>query len=150
MDAHEGLRRGHWIGFIASSDHLATSCSYACVWSEKRDRESIFRAMQMRRTYGATDRIRLAVTAGDTFMGGRIRAAAMPEVQVEATGTDKISVVEFVLDGEVALTSEFDTVEVSTAFDAGPLETGLHYIYVHLVQADDNQAWSSPVFVEIE
>ena len=59
--AAEALARGHHVGFIAASDHLSTDASFSCVWAEKSTRESIFRAMQARRTYAATSKIILKV-----------------------------------------------------------------------------------------
>ena len=70
---HRGLAKGYHLGFIASSDHMSTSASYACVWADEASRESIFRALRQRRTYGATTNIRLAVHAGDHWMGQRDR-----------------------------------------------------------------------------
>jgi len=44
-DAQAGLKGGHHFGIIASSDHLSTGASFACVWSDKPTREGIFRSM---------------------------------------------------------------------------------------------------------
>jgi len=36
---------------------------------------------------------------------------------------------------------------ISTIYCPGKYFTGKHYLYIHLVQADGNQAWSSPIWV---
>lgn len=147
QDAHEGFARGHRMGFIASSDHMSTGASFACVWAEERSRESVFRAMQNRRTYAATAKIRLAVTAGDHWMGEAFEAETMPSIKVDAVGTATIETVRFVVDGEVVrtLTPGKPNVSLEERFDL----SGEHYVYVHLVQRDGYEAWSSPIWVNV-
>ncbi len=146
-DVHQGLALGYRLGFIASSDHMSTSASYACVWAEQASRESIFRALQARRTYAATDRIRLLVTAGEHWMGEAISADSMPELRLEAHGTAPIETVNLVQDGIVieSLTPSERVIELRRQ----PRVTGPHYFYFHLVQEDGNEAWSSPIWVDV-
>ena len=147
-DVHQGLARGYHFGFIASSDHMSTSASYACVWAEEATRESIFRAMQARRTYGATDKIWLKVTAGNHWMGEVVAAAKMPKLVLEAEGTATINKVYLIVDGKIqeTFTPGLEKVELSHQLDL----TGQHYVYFHLVQEDGNEAWSSPIWVTRE
>ena len=115
--AHYALVRGFHMGFIASSDHLATRTSFACVWSPKGGREPIFRAMQARRTYGATSKIRLVFRSGDHWMGERIKKAdTVPEFQFEIDGDGEMDFVEFIRNGEV--------IETLKNEKAGPRMTG--------------------------
>ena len=81
------LDKGYHMGFIASSDHSSTAASYACVWAPESELKSIFRSMQARRTFGATDKIRLIFRSGETWMGERFVAKAIPEFQIEIDGT---------------------------------------------------------------
>jgi len=37
--------------------------------------------------------------------------------------------------------------ELKTEFHAQPRPSGEHYYYVHVVQTDGNQAWSSPIWI---
>lgn len=144
--AHRGLGKGYLLGFIASSDHMSTSASYACVWAEEPSRASIFAAMKARRTFGATDKIELAVRAGDHWMGEAITAAELPPLELSAKGTAPIRSVKLIVDGKVekVFSPKGDEVELRV-----PLELeGPHYIYFHLTQADGNQAWSSPLFYQ--
>ena len=97
----EGLLRGHKFGIIASSDHLSTDASFACVWSEKTDREGVFRAMQSRRTYGATAKIMLKVFCGEHWMGESFSTNAMPPIRIEARGTAPIEHCDILVDGDV-------------------------------------------------
>jgi hypothetical protein len=146
-DVHRALAKGYHLGFIASSDHMATSSSYACVWAEEPTRESIFRAMQARRTFGATANIRLTLIAGDRWMGERVKAAELKPLVFEATGTAPIRSVQMVVDGKVRET--FSPMETHVRITRTLEEpAGAHYVYFHLEQADGNEAWSSPIWIE--
>ena len=141
-DAHAGLDGGHRFGFIASSDHLSTSASYACVWTPGRDTRSLFRSLQARRTYGATDRIRLAVHAAGHWMGEAFTADVMPPLEIHAVGTAPIRRLDFVVDGKIVetLSPNQAKLDLSHRLDL----SGSHYLYVQLTQSDGNRAWSSP------
>lgn len=146
-DVHRGLDQGYHLGFIASSDHMSTSGSYACVWVEEPSREAIFRALQARRTYGATDKIRLTFRAGKHWMGEAFSAAEVPPLELNVAGTAPIESVTLVVDGKAFKTvhPHEQKVELRDRLDL----TGRHYIYYHLVQSDGNEAWSSPVWITV-
>lgn len=148
-DAHNGLGREYLLGFIASSDHLATQHGYACVWAPWASRESIFRSMQARRTYGATAPIRLKVLAGEHWMGERFAARAFPKLDIEAAGTAAIERIELVVDGEVRQTVSGSEAELRLSLEVPPLADGFHYAYVRLTQSDGHRAWSSPIWVDV-
>lgn len=149
-EAHAGLGRGYHMGFIASSDHMATRTSFACVWSPRGGEEPIFRSLQARRTYGATAKIRLVFRSETRWMGEVIEAMAMPVFQFEVDGTAPIARLDIYRDGEVAKTIE--NVAGGARLEGefrGPGEFGnSQYFYVHVVQEDGEQAWSSPIWVE--
>ncbi len=148
-DAHDALGRGYHLGFIASSDHLSTSASYACVWAPEGTREAIFRAMQARRTFGATSPIRMVFKTGNHWMGERITATKVPTFQVSIQGTGYIELLQVFHNG-----NELQTLKTSgakdweTEFTPKVTLTGQDYFYLYLRQKDGNQAWSSPIWVE--
>jgi hypothetical protein len=148
-DANEALARNHKVGFIASSDHISTSASYACVWAAEATRESIFRAMQARRTFGATSKILLKVTAGDHWMGESFRTKTALPIQVEVTGTAPISRVEMFVNGELKDSLTGTSRDVKWAYQPEAGLNGKHYFYVRVEQSDGNRAWSSPLWMEI-
>lgn len=149
--AHQGLAKGHRMGFICSSDHCSTATSYACVWTPEPSRESIFRSMQARRTYGATAKIRLVFRSGDHWMGEQFSAVSPPRFQIEIDGTAALQTVQVVQDGkpvERLPVPEGDK-SLRTTYSARPGLSGSHYVYIHLKQVDGNQAWSSPIWFDI-
>ena len=143
---HRGLAKGYHLGFIASSDHSSTSASFACVWAEQPTREAIFRALQARRTFAATDKIWLAVQASDHWMGEIIRAKSAPPLSLRARGTAPIRTVHLVVDGKLQQTWSPNRLAVELV--AEPDLHGKHFVYFHLVQSDGNQAWSSPIWLD--
>lgn len=145
-DIHRGLAKGYHLGFIASSDHQSTSASYAGVWAESRNRESIFRALQSRRTFGSTSKMKLAVTAGEHWMGERIVAEEFPTVSLEADAATPIRRVELLIDGRV--TETLSPNKRRFTLRRSLRLAGNHYVYFHLVEANGNEAWSSPIWLE--
>lgn len=147
--AHVGLDKGYHLGFIASSDHVSTSASYACVWAPEADLVSIFRSMQARRTFGATDKVRLVFRSGDAWMGEKFTADAVPTFQIEIDGTAPLKELTVYDNGLPVAQLPLDEGKsaVNTTYRPDKYFTGRHYVYIHLVQADGNQAWSSPIWV---
>lgn len=145
-DAHAAFSKGHIMGFIASSDHLATSAGYAGVWAKDRTRESVFRALQARRTFGATDRISVKAMMGNHWMGEQA-AAAGESLHLEAQGTAAIETVELIVDGHVQQTLPQGKQAVNIEIKLPAFTDGVHYFYTRLRQADGNQAWSSPIWI---
>jgi hypothetical protein len=147
--AHAGLSRGYLLGFICSSDHLSTSASYAGVWAESCTREAIFRSLQARRTFGATTHMRILTRADDHVMGERFEAAEFPEIAIEVSGTSNIDSLQIVVDGQNCKTLRPWQSHVTTTYKPDQLGPGMHYLYVHALQPDGNQAWSSPIWVNV-
>ncbi len=145
---HKGLDKGYRIGFIASSDHLSTSASYACVWAPDGSREGIFRAMQARRTFGATTHIRLLFKAGEHWMGEVIESETVPAFTLRVAGTAPLELIEVLHNGKVVQTLDTKgSKQFSTEFMPDITLRGDDYIYIHLRQKDGNRAWSSPIWI---
>ena len=151
-DAQAGLQGGHEVGFICASDHMSTGASFACVWSDRMDREGIFRSMQARRTFGATAKIVLAMICGDHWMGEKFSTKEMPPIKVEITLTAPVELIELInAKGEEAshLSGDGGLAKRAYVFVMNP-PPGLHIYYVRVKQRDGNMAWSSPIWVTVE
>ena len=150
-DAHRGLAKGYHLGFIASSDHQSTSASYACVWTPEAGEEAIFRSLQARRTFGATAKIRLIFRSGNRWMGERFESEGVPTFQLEIDGTAPIKSIRMIQDGRPVATLPVEREARNARAEWRPDRDldGRHYFYVHLIQRDGNQAWSSPIWVQI-
>ena len=148
QDVHDGLAHGYHLGFIASSDHMSTSASYAGVWAEAADRETVFRALQARRTFAATAKIEVKVLADEEFWMGEIVPVGAEPVQLSLTahGAGSIRTVHLIVDGNIEKTYTPGSRSVSLAESIDP--AGRKYAYFHLIQGDGNEAWSSPIWFQ--
>lgn len=148
-EALVGLAKGYLLGLIASSDHLSTNASFAAVWSPDRDRESIFRSMQARRTYAATARICVDVRADGHWMGESFDAAAAPAISIHVIGTDTIDRAEVYHDGEVEQSLPCGGRELTTEYHPRGDLKGVQFYWLRIHQTDGNQAWSSPIWMRL-
>ena len=140
------MEKGYKIGFIASSDHRSTHISYAAVYAEEPTREGIFRAMQQRHAYAATDNIVVDVRVGDAIMGDSITTSTTPEVRVQVRGTGPIHNIQIIKNNQYVYTARPGVREVSFTFRDTDAEPGESYYYVRVQQEDGQMAWASPIW----
>ncbi|MCA9114705.1 MAG: CehA/McbA family metallohydrolase [Planctomycetaceae bacterium] len=143
------LKQGHKLGFIASSDHLSTHQSFACVWAKEKTREALFDAIRKRRTYAATDHILLDFRIGEAVLGEEVdHPADQPVIlSLEAEGTASISEVQIVRSGKVIHTTRPGTRKVILNYtDPAPAD-GESWYYIRLQQDNGDMAWASPIWI---
>ncbi|MFW6600313.1 hypothetical protein ACQBAU_09880 [Propionibacteriaceae bacterium Y2011] len=102
-----GLLRGHRFGVIGSTDHHSAhpgsfGHGRAAVWAPDLSRDSLWQAIQQRRTYAVTgDPIILGVEVNGTPMGGETPRAAGYDIAVQVQGEAPIDYVEVLRNGEL-------------------------------------------------
>ncbi|GAF78628.1 unnamed protein product, partial [marine sediment metagenome] len=172
MTANELLRAGAKLGFTGGGDchegHAGFSCEdpvgqgttshtfavrllYRCGMTAAAmrdlDRPSLIHALRQRRTYATTGaRILLDLSAAGLPMGAEGQADEV-ECEVAVHGEDRIALVEIVKDGKVAWSHECNALDVSLTWRDPNRPAREHYYYLHVVQADGQQAWSSPIWI---
>jgi hypothetical protein len=151
---NKALAKGYRLGFQASSDHISTHVSYACILAEEFSRKGLVEAMRKRHTYAATDNIVLDVRMGRLgIMGDEIRTSK-PELDVVALGTGLIDRVEVIRNGAVAYTHHPKEDAAGSRFhwsDPSPRKgKDPSYYYVRVIQKDGQLAWASPIWVHVE
>jgi hypothetical protein len=149
-EAQVPLAKGYHLGLIASSDHLSTSASYACVWSPAVEREPVFRSLQARRTFGATTPMRLILRAGERWMGEIVDVDAPLELTVEVEAGAPLEAVELWVDGTpIERLPHLDGAGelVATAVVQPPDPGSQRYAFVRVLRADGERAWSSPLWL---
>ncbi len=143
------LRKGNRLGFIASSDHMSTHMSYACVWATEKTQEAIFEGLGARRTYAATERIGLDVRIGSALMGEETNLDNdSVTLSIRAEGTAPIQEIQVIRSGQIieTLRPNLRRLELQSV-DLKPL-SGTSYYYIRLVQQDGAIAWGSPIWVK--
>jgi len=142
--------KGLKLGVQASSDHIATHDSYACVLvegPEVKGREALLDAMRRRHTYAATDNIILDVRIGEHLMGDAFSTADQPVLKVMAQATGPISRIEVIKNNTFVYTAQPAGDSARFEFRDDKIQRGESYYYVRLMQRDGQLAWSSPIWV---
>lgn len=119
------------------------------VYAEERTRESVFRALYDRHCYATSgDRIILDVRADGHVMGSEYQSRTPPTIRVHAVGTAPITRVEIKKNSEVVHGVEPGDAGVEFEWqDPGFDATRECYYYVRIVQDNDEEAISSPIWV---
>ena len=148
------LDQGYRLGFIASSDHVSTHKSYACVWSTGSSRKELFEAMRGRRTYAATDRIQLEFRSGKTVMGGVAKLVddagrrVTPAFSLRVLGTGLIETIDLIRNRQTIASTSPKQRDVRWTFRDDKFKGRAAWYYVRVKQTDGNMAWSSPIWFE--
>ena len=161
------LKRGHRVGIMASSDdHYGNpghgylrptgrwdtqeiGMAAVAVYAAERTRESVFGALYNRRTYATSgNRIILGVRADGHPMGSEYRTGSPPAITIEAVGTASITRVEIKKNSLVVSTHEPGDTAVRLQWRDPAFEPDRPcYYYVRIVQANGEEAISSPIWV---
>ncbi|MBW8000908.1 MAG: DUF3604 domain-containing protein [Planctomycetes bacterium] len=138
------------IGVIASPDRGGGD-GKAGVWSEEFTRESIFRAIQKRHTFGTSGaKMALKFWADEAMMGDKVKHP-QKSIRFGVEGLAKSAIKEVVIfrNNKVVFRSEPGKKEFKVTWtdESPPNERLWYYARIH---AEDNElAWSSPIwFVE--
>ena len=161
------LEKGYRLGVMASTDGHFGNPGYGylkpsgqwdkqeigmaalAVYAPERTRKSIFRALYDRRVYATSgDRIILDFRADGKPMGSEIRTAWPPVLTIEAEGTAAIQRVEIKKNSKTVHVHEPEGTKVSVEWRDPDFRTDeACYYYVRVLQADNEEAISSPIWV---
>src|SRR5262249_37873664 len=143
------LAKGYRLGFQASSDHISTHVSYACVLAEDFSRRGILDAFRKRHCYAATDNIVLDVRLGDHLMGDDFTADRPPPLTIRALGTAPIHQVDVISNQTYVYTARPNRRQADVRFLDADRTPGLRYYYVRVHQTDGQLAWASPIWLRL-
>ncbi|MCS6852513.1 MAG: hypothetical protein NZ700_15240 [Gemmataceae bacterium] len=145
---NHALDKGYRLGFQASSDHFSTHISYCIAVAERHDRQAIVEAFRKRHCYAATDNIILDVRSGEHMMGDAFTTPRPPTLSIHVEGTAPVAQIDILRDCQVVATLRPNQRRFSgTWTDPQPLP-GTHHYYVRVMQADEELAWGSPMWIE--
>jgi hypothetical protein len=143
--------KGYKLGVQASSDHLSTHISYACTIATEFTREGLVDAMRQRHSYGATDNIildyRLQTRGAEYLQGDIVKSPGEYKLWVKVIGTMPIRQIDVIRNNRFIHNLAPMEREVSFTFADNQPPPGETYYYVRVIQADDQMAWSSPIWV---
>ncbi|MHC4443293.1 MAG: DUF3604 domain-containing protein [Planctomycetota bacterium] len=140
--------KGIIIGVIASPDH-GGGLGKAGVWAEDFTRESIFRAIQGRHTFGTSaPKMSLWFSAGDAVMGDKVKRSVGPVTfLVHGLAKQEINEVVIFCNNEIVHRIEpgAEKFEFHWTDQSSPDEDLLWY-YARFQTVDEHVAWSSPIW----
>jgi hypothetical protein len=143
--------KGYKLGVQASSDHLSTHISYAATIASDFTRDGLIDAMKKRHSYGATDNIvldyRLQTGGREYLQGDIVDVKGDFRLTIRVLGTAPIRQLDVIRSNQYLHNRQNLEKDISLTFiDNQPL-AGESYYYVRVIQADDQMAWSSPIWV---
>ncbi|MCX6618176.1 MAG: hypothetical protein NTZ98_19045 [Acidobacteria bacterium] len=145
------LARGYKLGVQASSDHISTHLSYACIITDDNSRQGMIDAMKKRHAYAATDNIildyRMVDGAGEHLQGDIFSASGTPRIVVKIKGTGSIEKVDLVKNNKFILSKSPGTADFDLTYQDAEAQPGEAYYYLRVIQKDGQMAWSSPIWV---
>ncbi|MBD3175254.1 MAG: DUF3604 domain-containing protein, partial [Armatimonadia bacterium] len=148
----DGLTRGHRFGFIASGDHNSMGQGIAAVLVKEISLEGILEALRARRCFATTGaKILMDFRVDDMVQGEEGPAGDAPRIQATIDGTAPLTNVVVFRSNEVMYELTEDQLEGRRSLrldfeDEG--RGGSEFYYARAIQADNEIAWSSPVWVD--
>jgi hypothetical protein len=129
------------------ADRLRHRCGLTAAVLPELSRNELIAALRNRRTYATTGaRILLDFSAAGVPMGGEGEATEVVCLaKVHSVG--ELDRVEIVRGGEVGFSREFQGRDVELRWQDPQRPVGEVYYYLHVVQRNGQEAWSSPVWV---
>ncbi len=144
--------KGYKLGVQASSDHVSTHSSYACIVVEDFTRQGLVDAMRKRHTYAATDSIvmdmRAVVTEGTYLMGDIFETKSQPKIVVKVMGTAPIKQIDVIKNNTYVYKVNPNSKTATFEYVDSSISAGESYYYVRAEQTDGQLAWASPVWVK--
>ena len=152
--AWSALEKGYKLGFIASSDHISTHISYACLIAEELTPEGLLEAIRARRAYASTDNIIMDVrflgSDGEHLMGEAFRSATPVRITADLMGTQPIRRVDVIKDNRIVYSVTPDQKRVEFQYADNASAPGESYYYLRVIQEDGEMAWGSPSWVDYQ
>jgi hypothetical protein len=129
------------------SRHLPFRCGMTAALMPELNRQALIRALRERMTYATTGaRILLEFSIGELQMG-EIGDAEDVICRGNLHAVSPFAFVEIIRSGEVVCHQECDGLDYGFEWEDPEAWDGERYYYLHVVQKDGQEAWSSPIWV---
>ena len=147
----KALEKGYRLGFIASSDHISTHISHACLLARDLTTKSLLEAVRAHRAYAATADIILDVrytgSTGEHLMGETFSSTTPVDIRAKIIGTGPLLQVDLIRNGKIIDTVKPEGDPYAYRFTEREQPAGESYYYVRVIQQDGDMAWGSPAWV---
>ena len=165
----QGLSLGYQLGFVGGGDshhgqpaqgisqskfiQLNHPNGLTGIWAKELTREAIWEALQARRTFATTGaRIFIDFRINEQLMGSTLNTSGNDQCIWTIRGTEKIESLEIVTNDNKAIYTEtgINSDEIKGNFTIMPAEENqgkTTFYYLRIKQADNNWAWTSPIWI---
>ena len=137
------------IGVTASPDH-GGGAGKTGVWAEELTRETLFKAFHARHTFGTSgSKLALFVQSDTHLMGDKVLRNGTGPIPFHIQGVSDrpITKVSIMRNNKVVWEATPNAATVSLDWrDEQPLDAKMAWYYVRLQRADEELAWSSPIW----
>jgi hypothetical protein len=141
----DALADGHRLGIIASPDH-GGGLGLAGVWAEELTRESLYRGLHARQTFGTTGaKMSLWLDVEGRPQGSEVACDGPLTLSAEVRGTVAGLRLVLVQDGAEVQEIAVESDRAEHRFTA-ECATGGSYFYLRVEQADGHIGWTSPIW----
>lgn len=151
--AQDALARGQRMGFIACGDHFATGTGTTVLMVREISRQGIIEALKARRCYATTgDKIFLDFRIDGHLMGREINATRKPRITVAVEGTDALREIVVFKNNKVIYEKNEADLAGAKDYSVDYVDdnfTENSYYYLRVIQANNEIAWASPVWVDV-
>ncbi len=154
------LARGYPLGILGSGDthnghpgqgdRKAPTSGLAGIFATELTRDAVWDALKHRRVFATSGpRICLSFSVAGTLMGGDLDAPVGSTLPYAGTvyGSERIEKIEIVRNGEVIGEARPQASSATIRGEETSVPPQTSYYYLHVLQFDEEEAWSSPVFV---
>ena len=153
----DALARGYRLGFTAGSDshqlEHGVEGGIVAAFVPGLTRETLFDAIYNRFTYATTGAgILLSCKVNGARMGSEITAlpGGKATLEVDVLGTGELERVEVVKDNGEIYAPAVSGNRCRFTWADEDLTAGTHFYYLRVTQKDQHQAWSSPIWVDVQ
>lgn len=150
--AQDALAVGQRLGFIACGDHNATGTGTTVLMVREFDRQGMIEALKARRCYATTgDEIFVDFRVDGHLMGREIKADQYPRITATIEGADVLREIVIFKNNKVIYQKKEADLAGSKVYSVDHVDddfTENSYYYLRVIQANDEIAWASPIWVD--
>lgn len=150
--AQSALARGQRLGFIAAGDHKSTGTGTTVLFVNKASHQGIIEALKARRCYATTgDKIFIDICVDGHLMGEEITSSGKPRVTAVIEATARLTSIVIFRNNKIVYEKNAQDLGSASRFRVDIVDQDYDndsFYYLRVVQANDEIAWSSPIWAD--
>lgn len=136
-----------------NNEHMQFRHGMTAAYVDDFSRKGIFSAIKRKSVYATTgERILLSFDINKIPMGGEIKvvsSSSSRDIRVKVSGTSIINRIDIIRNGHIIHQRNPETIDFEMLYIDEEIMSSDSYYYVKIIQADEEMAWSSPIWVNV-